>query len=144
MKRDCRDWAFITCSDDNFGPIWLTPSRYSRDCGYWSKLVFPSTRPMRAPLQGTPRWEPPPKERVSIFGEGCGILEYRLQGIQAFSHLPRWLNSHPTSLPLYTIPPPLFPISTPTINAYHLHTLSNFMLYVCGFFRTVLTYFLPL
>ncbi len=26
-------------------------------------------------LQGTPRCEPPPKERVGIFGEGCEILE---------------------------------------------------------------------
>ncbi len=45
----------------------------------WSELVFPpscSTRPKRAPLQGTPRCEPPPKERVGIFGEGCEILEY--------------------------------------------------------------------
>ncbi len=29
----------------------------------------------RAPLQGTPRCEPPPKERVGTFGEGCEILE---------------------------------------------------------------------
>ncbi len=41
-------------------------------------LFFPSyrsTRPKRAPLQGTPRCEPPPKEKVGIFGEGCEILE---------------------------------------------------------------------
>ncbi len=41
-------------------------------------LFFPSsrsTRPKRAPLQGTPRCEPPPKVRVVIFGEGCEILE---------------------------------------------------------------------
>ncbi len=46
--------------------------------GYWSELVFPSSRstqPKRAPLQGTPRCEPPLKERVGIFGEGCEILE---------------------------------------------------------------------
>ncbi len=34
-----------------------------------------STRPKGAPLQGTPRCEPPPKKRVGIFGEGCEILE---------------------------------------------------------------------
>ncbi len=34
-----------------------------------------STRPKRAPLQGTPRCGPPLKERVVIFGEGCEILE---------------------------------------------------------------------
>ncbi len=34
-----------------------------------------SMRPTRAPLQGTPRGEPPPKERVGIFGEGSEILE---------------------------------------------------------------------
>ncbi len=28
-----------------------------------------------APLQGTPRCEPPLKELVGIFGEGCGKLE---------------------------------------------------------------------
>ncbi len=46
--------------------------------GYWSELVFASfrsTRPKRAPLQGTPRCEPPPKERIGVFGEGCEILE---------------------------------------------------------------------
>ncbi len=26
-------------------------------------------------LQGTPRCESPPKERIGIFGEGCEILE---------------------------------------------------------------------
>ncbi len=49
-----------------------------RPFGCWSELVFPSSRltwPKRAPLQGTPRCEPPPKERVGIFGEGCEILE---------------------------------------------------------------------
>ncbi len=35
-----------------------------------------SMRPKRAPLQSTPRCEPPPKEKVGIFGEGCEILEY--------------------------------------------------------------------
>ncbi len=44
---------------------------------YWSELVFSpshSTRPKRAPLQGTPWYEPPLKEKVGIFGEGCEIL----------------------------------------------------------------------
>ncbi len=39
---------------------------------------FPPSRltwPKRAPLQGTPRCEPPPKERVGIFGEGCAMLK---------------------------------------------------------------------
>ncbi len=38
--------------------------------GYWSELVFPpsrSMRPKRASLQGTPRCEPPPKERAGIW-----------------------------------------------------------------------------
>ncbi len=36
----------------------------------------PARRGLRGhPLQGTPRCEPPPKERVGIFGEGCEILE---------------------------------------------------------------------
>ncbi len=46
--------------------------------GYWSELVFPSsrwTRPKRAPLLGAPKCEPPPKEWAGIFGEGCEILE---------------------------------------------------------------------
>ncbi len=41
-------------------------------------LIFPSSRstwPRMAPLQGSPRCEPPPKEGVGIFGEGCQILE---------------------------------------------------------------------
>ncbi len=41
-------------------------------------LVFPpscSTRPKRAPLHGTLRCEPPPKERVGIFVEGFEMLE---------------------------------------------------------------------
>ncbi len=29
----------------------------------------------QGPLQGTPRCEPPPKERINIHGEGCEILE---------------------------------------------------------------------
>ncbi len=46
--------------------------------GYWFDLVFPSsrsTRHKRAPLQGTPMCEPPPKERICIFGGDCEILE---------------------------------------------------------------------
>ncbi len=45
--------------------------------GYWSELVFPpscSKRPKRAPLQGTSRCEPPPKERVGIFDR---VVKYR-------------------------------------------------------------------
>ncbi len=34
-----------------------------------------SNRLKRAPLQGNPRREPPPKERVVILCEGCEILE---------------------------------------------------------------------
>ncbi len=39
--------------------------------GYWSELDPPSysTLPKRAPLQGTPRLESPPKKRVGIFRE---------------------------------------------------------------------------
>ncbi len=37
--------------------------------------AFHSTRTKRAPLQGTPMCEPPPKQRVGIFDEGCEILE---------------------------------------------------------------------
>ncbi len=35
-----------------------------------------STRPKKAPLQGTPRCEVLSKEKVGIFGEGCEILEW--------------------------------------------------------------------
>ncbi len=77
-KRDCSDWAFIPCRGDDFGMTSLPPSRYSR--GFWIliRTCFPSsrsTRPKRAPVQGSPRCEPPPKERVGIFGEGFEILE---------------------------------------------------------------------
>ncbi len=54
--------------------------------GYWSELGFPpsrSTRPKRAPLQGTRRCEPPPKERVNV-------SKKRLEKIwtEVFPHLP--------------------------------------------------------
>ncbi len=44
----------------------------------WSELVAPpphSSRPSKAPLQGTLRYEPPPEERVSFFGGDYEILE---------------------------------------------------------------------
>ncbi len=34
-----------------------------------------STIPSQALLQGTPRCEPPPKERVGTIGAGCEIME---------------------------------------------------------------------
>ncbi len=46
--------------------------------GYLSELVFPSshsTRLKRAPLQGIPRCDTSPKDRVGIFGEGFEILD---------------------------------------------------------------------
>ncbi len=61
---------------------WRRPDYSHHDIqgffGYWSKRFFlpPARRGLRGhPLKGTPRCEPPPKERVSIFGEGCEILE---------------------------------------------------------------------
>ncbi len=46
--------------------------------GCSSRLVFSTfhrTRPRRAPLQGTPKWEPLSNERANVFGGGCEILE---------------------------------------------------------------------
>ncbi len=54
----------------------LPPSRYSR--AFWILIRTCSSsplRPKRAPLQGTLRCEPPSKEKVGIFGEGCETLE---------------------------------------------------------------------
>ncbi len=38
-------------------------------------FLAPARRSLRGHLQGTPRCEPPPKERVGIFGERCEMLE---------------------------------------------------------------------
>ncbi len=41
-------------------------------------------------------------------------------------------------------PTPPHPTCTPPINSYHLYMLPNSLFYVCGFFRPVVAYFLPL
>ncbi len=41
------------------------------------------------------------------------------------------------------LPPPL-PTCTPPINSFHVYMKPNSLLYVCGFFRPVVAYFLPL
>ncbi len=60
--------------------------------------------------------------------------------IKAFPHLLHWLITH---TPQFTYLPPLS-ICTPSINKYHLYMLPNSLLYICGFFRPVMAYFLPL
>ncbi len=45
-----------------------------------------STRPKRAPLKGTQRREPLPKESVGLFREGCEILE-KAPGFRRYSYL---------------------------------------------------------
>ncbi len=85
------------------GPFW-----------YWSELVFlrPARRGLRGhPLQGTPRCEPPPKERVGIFGEGCEIKLLIWSKLQYFQEtvggsLDRSLSPSP---PLTEYSSPLFP-----------------------------------
>ncbi len=59
---------------------------------------------------------------------------------EVFPHLPHWLNTHPP----FPLPPPSIPTCTPPINSYHLYMLPNSLLYICGFFRPVVAYFLPL
>ncbi len=116
--------------------------------------TFPSsrsTRPKRTPLQGTPRCEPPPKYGVGIFGEGCEILE-KAPDFRRYSSFCQCFQetagesldrSLSPSIPLTEHSPPL-PTCTPPINSYHLYTLPNSLLYICGFFRPVVAYFLSL
>ncbi len=99
--------------------------------GYWSEFVFPSscsTRPEGAPLQGTPRCEPPPKKTVCIFVEGCEILNKlpatSLQLLLSIFSRNGWRQfgqkSFPTSPVDWTLT--FFPPHSPTPPPYHLHT----------------------
>ncbi len=120
--------------------------------GYWSELGLPpsrSTRAKRAPLQSTPRCEPPPKERDGIFGEGCEIRESApcFRRYSSFCHFfQERARSLSPSQPLTELSPPIslppFPICTAPINWYHIFMLSNSLLYRCGFFRPVVAYFI--
>ncbi len=100
---------------------------------------------------GTPKWEPPPKERVGIFGEGCEIISSQLPLL----YLLLWMfsrhgwrkfgqKSFPISPIGWTLTPTPLPTCTQPINSYHLYTLPNPLLYICGFFRPVVAYLLPL
>ncbi len=98
--------------------------------GYWSELVFPSsrsTRPRRAPLQGTPGWEPPPRKRVSSFIEGCEILE-QAPGFRRFQQkVGEGLNRSLSPLTEHSFPHPAY---TPHINSYHLDVTQLPVLYM--------------
>ncbi len=122
--------------------------------GYRSELVFPpscSKLSKRAPLQGS-------RATAEIFfGGGCEILD-KAPGFRRYSSFCHCFQekvgeildrsifpSHPLtehSPPHYpTAPHPTWP---PPINSYHLYVLPNSLFYICGFFRPVVAYFLPL
>ncbi len=120
-----------------------------------NEIHYSSRHPL-APLQGTPRCEPPPKERAGIFSEGCEILEQApgFRGYSSFCQsfreaaeesLDRSLSPSPP-LTENSLPLPSSPLLTcsPPINSYQLYILPNSLLYICGFFRPVVAYFLPL
>ncbi len=113
--------------------------------GYWSELVFPSsrsTRPKRAPHQGTPRCEPPPKERVVkywnklpasvVTAPSVTVFKRRLEKVWAkvFLQFPQWLNT----LFSISLPPP-HPTCTPPISSSLLYMLPSSLFYIlmCGF-----------
>ncbi len=119
--------------------------------GYWSELVFSpfhSTQPKRAVLQGTPRCEQPPKEKVDLFGEYCEILE-KAPGFRCYSSFCQYfhekvgesLNRRLFPSPLLTehsspkSPTPLRPACTPPASVYvtQLPVLSmRFLQASCG------------
>ncbi len=69
------------------------------------------------------------------------IFKKRLENVwtQAFPHLPHWLNTHLS----ISLPRPL-PTCTRPITSYHLYMLPNTLFCLCGFFRAVVAYCLPL
>ncbi len=56
---------------DIHGPIECEP-----ELGY---SLSHSARSKMAPLQGTPRYEPVPEERIGLFGEGREVLEWTVE-----------------------------------------------------------------
>ncbi len=75
-----------------------------------------------------------------VTASSVNVFKKRLEEVwtKVFPHLPHWLNTHP---PPFLLPPPT---CTPPINSYHLYMLPNSLLYIGGFFRSVVAYFLPL
>ncbi len=148
-KRDCSGWAFIPCSGNDFGLFWIPNWRYSR--AFWI-LILPSVRrglrrhPYK-PLQG----ERPPKKGVGIFVEGCAILE-KTPGFRRNSSFCQYFKetvgeSLDTSLsPSSPLAKNWSSISLPTPPSHPL----TYIISICyptpcyGFFRTVVSYFLPL
>ncbi len=113
--------------------------------GYWSELVFTSsrpTRPKRAPLQRTPKERAPGFRRYSF---SCQRVREMVG-----EHLDRSLSPSPSLTEYSTPPPPPFiyssrhPIRTPPISSYHLCMLTDSLFYICFFFASVMTYFAPL
>ncbi len=76
-----------------------------------------------------------------VTAPSVNVSKKRLEQVwtEVFPHLPHWLTTH---LPISTLP--LHPTYTPPIISYHLYMLPNSLFYICGFFRPVLAYFLPL
>ncbi len=116
--------------------------------GYWSELVFPpsrSTRPKRALLQVFPKCEPPPKERVGIFGEACEILE-EAPGFRRYNSVCPCLQEK-VGHKSFAISPIDWTLISPIPHAHHPLTIIIsicYLFYICGFFRPVVAHFLPL
>ncbi len=72
-----------------------------------------------------------------VTAPSINVFKKRLEKVwtEVFPHLPHWPNTHP---------PPPHPTCTPSINSWHLSILPNSLLYICGFFGPVMSYFLPL
>ncbi len=124
--------------------------------GYWYELVFPSshsTRPKRAPLQGTPRCEPPGRHfRWGLWNTGISFRLPSLQVLLSMFSRKGWRKFGQKSFPISPIDwtltapfaYPLLPTCTPPIKSYHLYILPNSLFYICDFFRPVVACFLPL
>ncbi len=136
-KRDCSSWAFIPCND-----LITAFKIFIVLLGIDPNLFFL----LLDAVQGTPRWEPPLKQRVCIFGEGCEILEFA-PGLRRYSSLCQYfqekvgeslgrshfpsppLNEH--SSPHSPTPPSPHVTSTPPINSYPLYMLPKSLFCVC-------------
>ncbi len=124
--------------------------------GYWSELVLPpsrSTRPKESPLQGTPRCEPRRRRGLAfsvrvmkhwsklpasaVTAHSVNVFKKRLEKVwtEVLPHPSHWLITQP--------PPPL-PTCASHIGSYHLYMFISSLLYICGFFRPIVAYFLPL
>ncbi len=71
-----------------------------------------------------------------VTAPSVNVFKKRLEKVykEVFPHPPHRLNTHPSPSPT----------CTPPINSYHLYMLPNFLLYMCGFFRPVVGFLLPL